>query len=106
VVGARTARRPRHAAAGADPMTEPDAPLTFLSLFAGIGGLDLGLERAGWRCVGQVEVDPYCQRVLERHWPTVRRRGDIRLVTDDLAQQWWGQEGGLEPIDAIVGGFP
>ena len=39
------------------------------SLFAGIGGIDLGLERAGMECAWQVENDPYCIKVLEKHWP-------------------------------------
>jgi DNA (cytosine-5)-methyltransferase 1 len=52
--------------------------VTFGSLFAGIGGIDLGLERAGFICRWQVEVDPYCQRVLAKHWPEVRRYDDIR----------------------------
>jgi DNA (cytosine-5)-methyltransferase 1 len=69
---------------------------TALSLFSGIGGLDLGLQRAGWRIVGQVENDPYCIRVLAKHWPDVPRWGDIREVdTDDLPQ-----------ADLIAGGFP
>lgn len=69
---------------------------TFGSLFAGIGGLDLGLERAGWQCKWQVENDPYCIRVLEKHWPEVTRYGDIFGV--DFNQ--------TEPVDLICGGFP
>jgi len=64
--------------------------MRFLSLFAGIGGFDLGLERAGMECVGQVENDPYCIKVLEKHWPNVPRWGDIRDVTEEtLADACW-----------------
>ena len=68
--------------------------MTFGSLFSGIGGMDLGLERAGMECKWQVEIDPYCTKVLEKHWPGVKRYGDIRTVTE------------LEPVDLIAGGFP
>lgn len=51
--------------------------MRFVSFFAGIGGIDLGLERAGHECVGQVEIDDYCLKVLEKHWPDVRRWKDI-----------------------------
>jgi DNA (cytosine-5)-methyltransferase 1 len=52
--------------------------LTFGSLFAGIGGFDLGLERAGMECRWQVEIDGYCRRVLAKHWPEVPRYEDVR----------------------------
>jgi len=70
--------------------------MRFVSLFAGIGGFDLGLERAGMQCVGQVEIDPFCQAVLAHHWPHVRRVDDIRKVT--------GDEFGT--VDLVCGGFP
>jgi DNA (cytosine-5)-methyltransferase 1 len=70
--------------------------MTFGSLFAGIGGLDLGLERAGMECRWQVEIDDYAQRVLAKHWPDVRRHGDIRTWPD----------GDAERVDLICGGFP
>jgi DNA (cytosine-5)-methyltransferase 1 len=69
---------------------------TFGSLFAGIGGIDLGLERAGWQCRWQVEIDPFCRHVLEHHWPDVRRYGDIRDLN-------WN---GVERVDLLAGGFP
>jgi DNA (cytosine-5)-methyltransferase 1 len=70
--------------------------MKFGSLFAGIGGFDLGLERAGMECVWQVEKDPYCNKVLAKHWPDVRRFEDVREVGRD----------NLEPVELIVGGFP
>lgn len=69
---------------------------TFGSLFAGIGGIDLGLERAGWTCRWQVEYDPFCQRVLAKHWPDVARYGDITGID-------WST---VEPVDLLAGGFP
>jgi len=57
--------------------------LTFGSLFAGIGGLDLGLERAGMQCKWQVEIDDYATRILERHWPNVRRWRDVTTFPPD-----------------------
>lgn len=74
--------------------------MKFLSLFAGIGGLDLGLERAGWECVGQVERDEFCLEVLAKHWPEVKRFDDVRTVTAELVWKHCGN------INAIVGGFP
>jgi len=78
-------------------------PLTFGSLFAGIGGMDLGLERAGMKCQWQVEIDPYCRKVLAKHWPDVRREKDVRyfLAGKRLRRDWrrWS-------VDVIAGGFP
>ena len=70
--------------------------LTFGSLFAGIGGFDLGFERAGMECKWQVEIDDYSTKVLEKHWPQVHRERDIRTVGSH----------NLEPVDVICGGFP
>ena len=73
-----------------------DKPLTFGSLFAGIGGIDLGFERAGMVCKWQVEIDDYATKVLEKHWPAVHRERDVREC---------GRHN-LERVDVIAGGFP
>lgn len=70
--------------------------MTFGSLFAGIGGFDLGLERTGMSCAWQVEIDPFCRKVLAKHWPDVQRFDDIRKVGKDE----------LRTVDLICGGFP
>ena len=70
--------------------------ITFGSLFAGIGGFDLGFERAGMSCEWQVEIDEFCQKVLTKHWPDVPKFGDIRDV---------GKHN-LRTVDVICGGFP
>src|SRR6266496_1290630 len=71
-------------------------PFTFGSLFAGIGGLDLGLERAGMACKWQVEIDGFAKKVLQKHWPDVPKFRDIRTV---------GKHN-LSAVDLICGGFP
>jgi DNA (cytosine-5)-methyltransferase 1 len=70
--------------------------MKFISLFSGIGGLDLGLERAGMECVAQVEIDDFCQKVLTKHWPDVPKFKDVRNV---------GKHN-LPAADVIAGGFP
>lgn len=69
--------------------------MTFGSCCSGFGGIDLGFERAGLVCRWQIEVDDYCRSVLAKHWPLVKRYGDIRDV---------GHE--LERVDVIAGGDP
>jgi DNA (cytosine-5)-methyltransferase 1 len=71
-----------------------------LSLFSGIGGLELGLERAGMTVVGQVEIDELCRRVLANHWPEVPRHDDVRS-----ACAWWAAEP-RPAVDVVCGGFP
>jgi DNA (cytosine-5)-methyltransferase 1 len=70
--------------------------MTLGSLFSGIGGLDLGLERAGMRVVWQVENNPFCRKVLAKHWPDVPCYEDVKTLT--------GEE--LEPVDMVCAGFP
>ncbi len=75
--------------------------MKFVSLFAGVGGFDLGLERAGHVCVGQVEIDLNARAVLEEHWPDVPKHDDVTTAKD------WADEIGLSGnVDTVVGGFP
>jgi DNA (cytosine-5)-methyltransferase 1 len=68
------------------------------SLFSGIGGFELGLERAipGLETIWQVEQDKFCQRVLSKHWPHAKIYNDVRNITKN----------NVEPVDMLCGGFP
>ena len=70
--------------------------LTVGSLFSGIGGLDLGLERAGMKVIWQSEIDPYCNKVLKKHWPEVPNYGNIKEI------DWRA----IPRPDVICGGYP
>jgi DNA (cytosine-5)-methyltransferase 1 len=70
--------------------------MNVLDLFSGIGGFSLGLERAGMRTVAFCEIDPFCRRVLAKHWPSVPCFPDItKLRGADVGS-----------VDVICGGFP
>lgn len=71
-------------------------PRTFGTMFSGVGGLDLGLERAGWTGRWMADWDPYCQQVLRRHWPDIPIHADVSEMN--------GAE--LEPVDLIAFGSP
>jgi DNA (cytosine-5)-methyltransferase 1 len=74
-------------------------PLRVLSLFAGIGGIDLGLEAHGCETVAYSEVDPYACRVMAQHFPNAVNLGDITAIDwEDVARE--------HSIDIICGGFP
>lgn len=66
------------------------------SLFSGVGGFDLGLDRAGMGCAWQVEADRSCRTVLRRHWREVPKHDDVCTVGASK----------LAPVDLICGGFP
>ena len=71
------------------------------SLFSGIGGLDLGIEKGlskyGAETVWQVEMDKHCVNVLKKHWP------DAQQIQNDINDVDFTK---LEPIDMLIGGFP
>lgn len=89
-------------------------PLRVLSLFAGIGGIDLGLERAGMKVVAHSEIDPCASKVLAKHWPDVPNLGDVTTLElapgtpfDCIGWRNTGTEWSpLPSIDVIAGGFP
>ncbi len=61
--------------------------MKFASFFAGIGGFDLGFERAGLTPVFHCEIDPHCQKVLRRHWPKVKLHDDIETLESKAVPQ-------------------
>lgn len=75
--------------------------MRFVSLFAGVGGFDLGLETSGHTCVGQVEIDKNARKILERHWPNVPKHDDVTT-----AKEWANEIGLRGNVDLVVGGFP
>ena len=70
--------------------------LTYGSLFAGVGGFDMGMEQAKYEPVFQVEWDKNCQKILHHHWPTVPKWGDVCDVN--------GAD--LPPCDVLIFGSP
>lgn len=71
--------------------------MTHASLFSGIGGFDLAAEWAGWTNLFNCEIDPFCQRVLQHHFPNATQYTDIR-ETDFTVWR--------DRIDVLTGGFP
>jgi DNA (cytosine-5)-methyltransferase 1 len=71
-----------------------------LDLFSGIGGFSLGLERAGMTTVAFCEIEPFCRRVLAKHWPGVPCYDDVRTLTAERLHA-----DGIS-VDVICGGFP
>lgn len=76
--------------------------LTGVSLFAGVGGFDLAMERNGVKVVATVEIDKKCNEVLAKHFPTTKQFTDVQQVTGkDLL------DAGFDPTRGIItGGFP
>jgi DNA (cytosine-5)-methyltransferase 1 len=75
--------------------------MRFVSLFAGVGGFDLGFEQAGMTCLGQVEIDKNARAILEKHWPKVPKHDDVTT-----AKEWADELGLVGRTDLVCGGFP
>lgn len=71
-----------------------------LSLFSGIGGFEIACEWAGMEIAGQVDIDPFCRKVLDKHWPDVPKWRDIFELTGEEILDKCGR------IDLLSGGFP
>ena len=80
--------------------------MNHVDLFSGVGGFSLGLERAGFKTVAFCEIDPYCQKVLRKHWPNVPIYEDIKTFPDASFKQvgFTGQPWGFDGI--LTAGFP
>lgn len=71
--------------------------MNVVDLFSGIGGFSLGFERAGMRTIAFCEIEPFCRKILRKHWPDVPIFEDVReLHAEDLP----------EPVDLVCGGYP
>ena len=76
--------------------------MTGVSLFAGIGGFDLAMQRQGVRVVASVEIDKNCNKVLAQHFPNTKQFNDITEVKgSDLIEAGFTPDRGI-----ITGGFP
>ena len=73
-----------------------------LSLFSGIGGIDLAFNWTGGNILAFCEIDPFCQKVLRKHWPDVPIFSDIHKLSKETIQN----AGITETVDVIYGGFP
>jgi len=75
--------------------------MKMLSLFTGIGGIDLAAQKAGIETVGFCEQNEFCQKVLHKHWPCVPIISDVKNITKEMLDN-----AGINKIDIIAGGFP
>lgn len=81
---------------GIDAQVMSNKKYKVASFFAGIGGFDLGCERAGMEVVFQCEINSFCQKVLNKHWPNVLLKADIKLLKQE----------DVPDADIWCGGFP
>ena len=69
-------------------------PLRIAGLFAGIGGIEVGLNRAGHESALLCEIEPHAQFILRRQFPDIPIIGDVREISS------------LGGVDLVAGGFP
>ena len=72
-----------------------------LDLFSGIGGISIGLERAGMTTAAFCEIEPFCRAVLAKHWTNTRIYDDVRTLGKEVLAR-----DSIGPIDVVAGGFP
>jgi DNA (cytosine-5)-methyltransferase 1 len=70
--------------------------LTHLDLFSGVGGFSIAARRAYFLTVGFSEIDPFCSKILKKHWPNVPNFGDIKKLNYK----------DKEHVNLITGGAP
>ncbi len=76
--------------------------LTHLSLFSGIGGIDLAAEWAGFETVGQCEFGEFQTKVLKKNFPKIERWEDVRKFTAESFRK----RTGIKDVTLLSGGFP
>lgn len=82
-----------------------EKPVKMLSLFSGIGGIDLAAQWAGIETIAFCEIDPFCQKVLKKHWPAVPIFDDVKKLTKHSLIET-GVLGNDGTIEIICGGYP
>ncbi len=78
--------------------------MQIIDTFSGIGGFSLAGEWIGWETILFCEIDPFCRKVLKKHWPDVYLHGDIKTLNREIIQEKTNWDATETTI--IVGGFP
>lgn len=75
--------------------------MKMLSLFSGVGGIDLAAQWAGIQTAAFCEIEPFCRKILHQHWPDIPIFGDIHKLNKEVLQN-----AGIRYVDIVAGGFP
>lgn len=78
--------------------------MNHLSLFSGVGMLDLAMEREGFRTIATAEIEPFCRKVLQARFPDALHYSDVKLVKRN--DEWECAVGPSTQVDLLSGGFP